>query len=338
MENKRMLWLDALRGFGIFIITLGHLGCFDLLERYIYSFHVPLFFFISGYLYRRSARPIKNFILNKTYTILVPFLAWTVLSTLVNVVMGYRLELLFKKMITYDGLLTWNSPLWFLLVLYIVEVVFAVLDRLNSKTYFKFIILTVSLVLFIFIGEEMLMFKLNLVPFAMVFFAMGNIMKTSIENKPVKLKYWHKAIIAVIMLSLSIYFGAVLNCRIKYTHAIFGNMLYFFIAAICGVYFYYIVFRNIKPLGSSKLLRYLGANSMIIMCAQYWVFRIFDIFTKRFCDGYILWHKENTIKAVLFTIFTIALICLLAALYRRISKNNKVLKTMGEIVGIRYNI
>ncbi|MBE6825005.1 MAG: hypothetical protein E7513_06635 [Ruminococcaceae bacterium] len=334
MENKRMLWLDALRGLGIILITLGHLGCFELLERYIYSFHVPLFFFISGYLYIRSAKPIKNFIKRKTITILVPFLVWTLMSTLVNVVMNYDLKLLMLKMVTYNGLLTWNSPLWFLLVLYIVEILFAVLDRLNDKTYFKYIILAVSVVLFFIFGEMMLTLKLNLVPLAMIFYSMGNIMRTSLEQKPLNLKTWQKVTMVVLLFIVSFVFSAVLNVRIKYTHAIFGNIAHFLIAATAAILFYYIIFKNVNTLSNSKMLINLGNNSLIIMCAQYWVFRICDITTKRLFD-YIIWHRRDTIKAILFTAFTLAVICGLTALYKKISKNNKVLQKIGEVFGIR---
>lgn len=334
MENKRLSWLDSLRGFGIILITLGHLGCFELLERYIYSFHVPLFFFISGYLYRSNALPLPTFIKKKTLSILVPFLVWTALSTSVNLVLGYRLIPLIEKALTYKGQLTWNSPLWFLLVLYFVEILFTLLDRINERTYFKVIIIVVSLVTFLLIGDIRLTLKLNLVPFAMIFFATGNVMRRSIENRGFFLKRWQKIPLALLLLVTGFVFGAVLNCRIKYTHAIWGNYLYLFIAAFCSVIFYYILFRNVDKIGHSKLLKYLGENSMIIMCSQYWVFRICDITTKRLFN-YILWFRRDTIKAVLFSAFTLAVICLLTYLFKKLAKKSKALTVIGNLLGIR---
>lgn len=334
MKTKRLSWLDSLRGFGIILITLGHLGCFELLERYIYSFHVPLFFFISGYLYRRGTQPLSTYIKKKTLTILVPFFAWTFLSTLLNVVLGYNLIPLIKKALTINGQLTWNSPLWFLLVLYFVEVLFRLIDQLNQRTYFKAIVMAVSLIIFVLIGDIRLTLKLNLVPFAMVFYCMGNIMRRSIENRGFFLKRWQKAPIALFLLVTGFLFGGILNDRIKYTHAIWGNYLYVFIAAFCSILFYYILFRNVDKIGYSKLLIYLGKNSMIIMCAQYWVFRFFDIISKRVW-GRVLWHKRDSLKAVLFTIFTIVVICLLNEGYKKISKKSKTLTKIGNILGIR---
>ena len=334
METKRLSWLDSLRGFGIILITLGHLGCFELLERYLYSFHVPLFFFISGYLYRRGTKPLNDYIKKKTLTIFVPFVAWTLLSTMVNVVLRYNMRPLLEKALTIDGQLTWNSPLWFLLVLYFVEVLFALLDKLNQRTHFKAIIMVVSLIVFVLIGDMMLTLKLNLVPFAMVFYAMGNVMRRSIENRGFFLKKWQKAPCALALLSTGIIFGGFLNVRVKYTHAIWGNYLYLFIAAFSSILFYYILFRNIDKIGYSKTLTYLGKNSMIIMCSQYWVFRICDIISKKLFD-HVLWFKRDTLKAVLFSIFSIVIICLVTELIKKLSKKNKAISFVAKTFGIR---
>ncbi len=333
MENKRLSWLDALRGFGIILITLGHLGCFELCERYIYSFHVPLFFFISGYLYKSNI-PLKAYVKKKTLSILVPFIAWNVMSSMVEFLLGYNTQRTFFRMITYKGMVCWNSPLWFLLVLFFTEVLFKLLDKINQKTYFKFVIIALCLLIFALIGDIRLTLKLNLVPYALVFYTMGNIMRTNIENKGFFLKRWQKIPSALALFTVGFVVGGVLNVRIKYTHAIWGNYFYVFLAAFCSILFYYILFRNIDRLGHSKLLIYLGNNSMIIMCSQYWVFRVCDILSKRLF-GYILWFRRDTIKAVLFSAFTLTLICTLTYFYKKLSTKNKTLRIIGNIFGIR---
>jgi len=50
--DKRIEWLDVLKGIGIFFVVAGHFyKSDDPVLVYIYSFHMPLFFFISGYVY-----------------------------------------------------------------------------------------------------------------------------------------------------------------------------------------------------------------------------------------------------------------------------------------------
>lgn len=57
MNNNRLEYIDKLRGFAIFLVVLGHIylpytdeGGRHPIAEMIYSFHMQLFFFISGYL------------------------------------------------------------------------------------------------------------------------------------------------------------------------------------------------------------------------------------------------------------------------------------------------
>ena len=49
-NNKRLDYLDVAKGIGILLVILGHcqLGRIGRAHSLIYSFHMPLFFFISG--------------------------------------------------------------------------------------------------------------------------------------------------------------------------------------------------------------------------------------------------------------------------------------------------
>ncbi len=49
-QNNKIVWLDCLKGLGIVLVYIGHNSNSLLLTKYIYSFHMSLFFIISGYL------------------------------------------------------------------------------------------------------------------------------------------------------------------------------------------------------------------------------------------------------------------------------------------------
>ena len=71
MENKRESWLDGLKGFAILLVILGHVlsGYMDAetfpeasrsfyhVRTWIYSFHMPLFFLLSGYTFTLAYYP-----------------------------------------------------------------------------------------------------------------------------------------------------------------------------------------------------------------------------------------------------------------------------------------
>lgn len=56
---KRIEWIDIVKFIGIFLVILGHSISADnkqleVYRNFIYSFHMPLFIFISGYLYKKE--------------------------------------------------------------------------------------------------------------------------------------------------------------------------------------------------------------------------------------------------------------------------------------------
>lgn len=71
MSIMRLKYLDFIKGFAILLVVLGHViqfsdNSFDnnILFRYIYSFHMPLFMFTSGFASCKQKNPY--FIVNKT--------------------------------------------------------------------------------------------------------------------------------------------------------------------------------------------------------------------------------------------------------------------------------
>jgi fucose 4-O-acetylase-like acetyltransferase len=76
---------DALRGFAIILVVIGHAIqkpyhsglSHNLVFHLIYSFHMPLFMFVSGYVAALSTKPANaRFIWNKALRLVLPFLTW----------------------------------------------------------------------------------------------------------------------------------------------------------------------------------------------------------------------------------------------------------------------
>jgi fucose 4-O-acetylase-like acetyltransferase len=113
-SGKREIWVDNVKVFACILVVLGHFfqsmvessilpatGVFMWFEKTIYTFHVPLFFICSGYLYQRysrvdSLRAWRDNILKKLLTLGVPYftfstVTWglkTVFSSTVNTNVG----------------------------------------------------------------------------------------------------------------------------------------------------------------------------------------------------------------------------------------------------------
>jgi len=50
--KDRITWLDKCKLIGIWLVIIGHLNISKDYQDFIYAFHMLLFFFISGYLYK----------------------------------------------------------------------------------------------------------------------------------------------------------------------------------------------------------------------------------------------------------------------------------------------
>lgn len=81
--NQRVEYIDTLKGIAIILVVMGHVVQFIWGDRFgsdqilfviIYSFHMPLFFFLSGICTRTDAKGIL--LQKKIQTLLYPFLLW----------------------------------------------------------------------------------------------------------------------------------------------------------------------------------------------------------------------------------------------------------------------
>jgi len=74
---KRVQYIDIAKGIGIVLVVMGH-NDFALISPFahklIYSFHMPMFFFMSGMFFRPDV-PFWSFLCNRFNRVLKPFLA-----------------------------------------------------------------------------------------------------------------------------------------------------------------------------------------------------------------------------------------------------------------------
>ncbi len=149
--QKRIVWLDAAKGFAILLVVAGHVfsgdlhaGMFpqqaaalDLICRVIYAFHMPLFFLPSGYVYqtayfggkhRHKARRLQ------TLNLAAVFLLFSVGFGLCKVLLRRYTN---ADVTLADVALVWLKPIppyWYLYVLCICCMLFAP-DYLRKKPY-----------------------------------------------------------------------------------------------------------------------------------------------------------------------------------------------------------
>lgn len=62
MQQKRILWLDQLKAIAFFFVILGHMSISGEPKNWIYSFHMPLFFLVSGFTFNLEKTAKSQFL------------------------------------------------------------------------------------------------------------------------------------------------------------------------------------------------------------------------------------------------------------------------------------
>lgn len=324
-DSRRIGWIDTLRGIGIFYVTFAHLFPWLPIEKHIYSFHMFLFFFLSGYLYNKP-KSIKLFVCKKAKNLLIPFAFWNALSTAIEIFINGNFVSNISKMFTVDGNLCWNAPIWFLLVLFFVEIIFSAFDRIPVKKLhilIPLIVAAVSLVIAGFTANHNMIFKITIIPIGLFYYCIGYI----VRSIPITVSNLQRIIILLFAVIINGIFAVILNDRISVVRCYYGNFIYCLIGGVSGIIIYLIIskFLNTKLHKIDKYICRIGTNSMIIMCTQYYFFRIYNAIA-----GYDIWHHRSTVKALILSVLTIVLIELFVFLVKKL-KNNY----LNNLIGIK---
>ena len=76
-KTERLDYVDYLRCFGILLMVMGHVKFGSLSNTWIHAFHMPLWFFISGF-FCKPSQNFKSHVLKRVKTILVPYFCFGV--------------------------------------------------------------------------------------------------------------------------------------------------------------------------------------------------------------------------------------------------------------------
>ncbi|WP_278462701.1 acyltransferase family protein [Stutzerimonas kunmingensis] len=131
--ERRINWIDSLKFIGIFYIYLGHLGgSAGNLYPFVFSFHVPLFFFISGcFASTRTRTSFRQFTIDKFKQLMIPYFVYSLLSIVVYLLcipatdsFGVVASLALKALLGVRNETPYGPSLWFLPCIFVTALIF----------------------------------------------------------------------------------------------------------------------------------------------------------------------------------------------------------------------
>ena len=301
MSEKRVNWLDIAKGLAIIFIVLGHIYTNKIAYTILYSFHLQIFMFVSGYLYKK--RNIGEFAKRKFKTVIIPYLFFGILEILYFYIVEARFRDYIPIKESILGLVTgnydwlgFNVHLWYLPFFFAVCNMYNILENLFGGGKTPRMIFLVLAILGIFIKLPNLPFSINRWEL-MAYFALGEFVRSKIDLNELFMKKSKNKIICCSLISMLLV--VVMN--------IFNFNKYGleYIVGTLGILF--VMTLSYLMDSKDKILGKIGKCTLIILCIHGPIYRIlikvFSIIVKSSTDAV----RQNIICALVITFVDIAI-------------------------------
>ena len=276
----RERWLDCAKGIGALLVILGHTYYIPAaLKFFIYSFHMPLFFILSGMTMRISDnKPFRQTVIKYARVYLIPYLVLSLINlVLQSLWLLWIGQLTLSKVLTYlAGIaycyanMDWMpncSPLWFLPCTFICKLLFLIiLRRVPQKLQLPSILACagISYVLYL-TNAPRLPWNLATALMAISFLWIG----WYLQNKGICKKLLHLKTAAILMLLLVILspFLIANGGKVGMNENTYGNILWFFTGGVG--YSLAVIVLSHKISGFRFFTDFLGRNTIIVIGFNY---------------------------------------------------------------------
>lgn len=260
--TKRKTWIDITRILCMFIIITGHTPCYEnTVLAYLTTFHVAVFFIISGYLYHPQS--LRKEIVKSFKSLMIPYIIlgitniayWSFIQPhTTGTPLPHNIMLYSVQLITTSIGLPMIGPLWFLVVLFMLRICFIKIRR--GITISIFCILSILIALFINHLFETSAFYAPLNIFlAIPFFLMGYISQTYGQNidRLLSISLNRRIPATLILFCLSYIVFCFQGGNNMSKHDFGNNIITFYICAIIGSLWIIILASIVAQQNSSKL-------------------------------------------------------------------------------------
>lgn len=330
--GKRNVQVDVMKGVAIILMVIGHSHISYYGTKVIYLFHMPLFFMISGYLFKMPDDPsIKwflNYILKKIKGLWIPCFFWNLVYSLLNnwfIRLHIYSEQQFEAFggnaskhdilnvgavgkniargLVMSGHTEMGGAFWFLKTLFAVSIAFALIqiflhrikDKVSDGLNLLVAILSVT-VGWLAKTKGIVFLGLPIVCSSYIFFYIGYVIKTKeIMEKVVVSKLLKFICLLVSVLILTI--ATIWMPSVSIADNAYWNPIYVVLTSLSGWFLIYYSSAIVTRMKIAKLLKVIGTNTMSIVVLHFLCFKLVSLVQ--------IWVYKHPIDYLaLFPVFT----------------------------------
>ena len=310
MVVNRFDYLDIAKGFGILAVVWAHIMLVGWTHQICYAFHMPLFFLISGMLFRKDKyNSFGVFFKKRVKRLFVPYIIYSVVTWAIwaafrmyrgDEVVSYWMPLLQTFIAQGSGAyLVHNSVLWFIPCLFAVDVMYFFISKLRDwvSLLICFFLAALSFVLGHFQGDGwwfLLPWNFDAAMIAMPFYCVGNVLiKNNSHEKMIHATSMHQWRIFVAWIAstlllayLTMNFGECSMGSSSYNCSGWMFILSAFVG--CGAMLLFSLFlsvilkKSVVYQKSMNSIKWLGVNSLDVMCTHIPIKGVFVILVAAF--------------------------------------------------------
>ncbi len=339
-NTDRKTYIDTARGIGIILLVLGHIVTGNTyLFNWIYSFHMPLFFFLSGMV--ANEKRLNNFpdyVKRKTKSRIIPYFVIVALGFIICMITpSYRADVIADGWYSQITHILWYcrpvylyiGQVWFLIALFWSEIYFYGWYKLVGKRH---IVLQIAVAL-IFVVLSRHIWKLDpyipfiqKIPFLIDVACMGTFcyilgFLTERYHLLERINKWVKLLLIPIAFAINIYLGTYLNGYVNMVDLIFVNAFRYIPAMIAGVAGVLLLSTFLKKV---SLLEWMGKYSLPLFASHTFIIYLVREIVYGITGTYYNMMVDVPNKlAILMTLAVLLLLIPVGLLYSFIQKKLK---------------
>lgn len=277
-QTRRVEYIDVAKGIGIVCMLIGHhIQDAELLVEWIYSFHMPLFFFLTGYLYESRERKTQAFgvlLRKQAQRLLYPYATFSTLMLLwkftFHIVCGVPyvageepFGIMVRNALTTYGI----HALWFLPAMFWASTIYRIISQRERPSW---VLPAASISAAVILSKLTNMPMVQESPFLQI---INYVTRSILGLSFICLGAWYakcalrESYVILIALCASVIFGLWnADAGVGMAGSCIGNPLLYYLSALGGSVFVLCLSKMLG--GSARLLRFLGQNSLIVMATD----------------------------------------------------------------------